>query len=99
MTLKQQSEDEIIVKVRRKPRSILEGWEVFVNNQWCDWKETGDYDLYATCAVEIFICNKGIVNEPSVAFPHGMPVVIEEMTRDEYVFRQDLNSSYEGITE
>ena len=77
MTLKQQSEDEIIIKVRRKPRSIFEGWEVFINNQWRDWKEAGDCDLYATRAVEICIGNKGIVNEPSVAFPHGMPVVIE----------------------
>jgi len=77
MTLKQQSEDEIIVKVRRKPRSILEGWEVFINNQWRGWEEAGDYDLYAERAVGICISNKGIVNEPSVAFPHGMPVVVE----------------------
>jgi hypothetical protein len=79
MTLKQQSEDKIIIKVRRKPRSIFEGWEVFVNNQWCKWEEAGDCDLYvyATRAVEICIGNKGVVNEPSVAFPHGMPIVVE----------------------
>ncbi len=43
--------------------------------------------------------NKGIFNEPSVSFPHGMTVVVEGITRDKYIFRQDLNSSYEGIVE